>query len=242
MKNQYFGDVNDYLKYGLLRGLGNNGQYKIGVCWMLTADDNRPDGKFTTYLNEPQRWRHFDPPLFDLLQQWIISDNNRSVMLAQDMEMLPCAEFHSELISDSLQQRTAYFKEMKKKLAPCDLIFFDPDNGLEIKSAIKGRKNSAKFVYWDEISEIFKAGHSVLIYQHFRREERTAFIQRTAREIEMRLNPSKVYGFKTSHVSYFLAVQEKHSEYIASRVEWIKEHWDGQIILADLCPPADAPI
>ena len=44
MKNQYFGDVNDYRKYGLLRVFANQAAFNIGVCWMLTPDDERRDG------------------------------------------------------------------------------------------------------------------------------------------------------------------------------------------------------
>ncbi|MCJ7618838.1 MAG: hypothetical protein MUP64_01300, partial [Anaerolineae bacterium] len=69
MKNQYFGDVNDYRKYGLLRVLTNGGEIKAAVCWMLTPDDGRGDGGFTSYLEQPDKWRHFDPLLFDHLRE-----------------------------------------------------------------------------------------------------------------------------------------------------------------------------
>ena len=39
MKNQYFGDINDYRKYGLLRVLCNRGEIETAVCWMLATDD-----------------------------------------------------------------------------------------------------------------------------------------------------------------------------------------------------------
>ena len=39
MKNQYFGDVNDYRKYGLLRALQGEGSLSTLVAWMLTPDD-----------------------------------------------------------------------------------------------------------------------------------------------------------------------------------------------------------
>ena len=48
MKVQYFGDVNDYRKYVLLRLLAKSGEFKIGVCWMLTPADDRTDGKQTS--------------------------------------------------------------------------------------------------------------------------------------------------------------------------------------------------
>jgi len=229
VKNQYYGDVNDYRKYGLLRTLANKGQYKIGVCWMLTADDGRTDGKFTTYLDEPQRWRQYDPSLFDLLHKWVISGLSRNVALVQNAKVLPGAEFYSELLTAPRGYRVAYFKEMREKLATCELIFFDPDNGIETKSIAKGRRNSEKYIYWDEIGETFQAGHSILLYQHFRREERTTFIQRAVTEFQARLSPSKVYWFRTPHVVYFLNVQEKHADYIASRVRSLGEHWGSQI-------------
>ena len=44
MKNQYFGDKPDYVKYGLLRCLGNGGETSIAVCWMLTPGDGSRQG------------------------------------------------------------------------------------------------------------------------------------------------------------------------------------------------------
>jgi DNA helicase II / ATP-dependent DNA helicase PcrA len=42
VKDQYFGDVNDYIKYGLLRCLSRAG-IGVGVCWMLTPNDQGTD-------------------------------------------------------------------------------------------------------------------------------------------------------------------------------------------------------
>ena len=39
MKNQYFGDINDYRKHGILRALSNGGEVKTAVCWMLSPED-----------------------------------------------------------------------------------------------------------------------------------------------------------------------------------------------------------
>ncbi|CAA9432540.1 MAG: hypothetical protein AVDCRST_MAG37-733 [uncultured Rubrobacteraceae bacterium] len=51
MKNQYFGDVSDYRKYGLLRVLSSEGEISTGVCWMLTPSDGRTDGRKLEYLD-----------------------------------------------------------------------------------------------------------------------------------------------------------------------------------------------
>lgn len=69
MKIQYLGDVNDYRKFALLRALEKEGRFKIGVNWMLTADDDSVDGGNRGYLNDPETWRRFDPELFSLLSE-----------------------------------------------------------------------------------------------------------------------------------------------------------------------------
>ena len=53
MKNQYFGDINDYQKYGLLRTISRDTGLRLAVCWMLTPDDGRSDGKKTGYVDRP---------------------------------------------------------------------------------------------------------------------------------------------------------------------------------------------
>jgi len=37
MKNQYYGDVNIYRKYGLIRILSNSGIVRMGICWILAV-------------------------------------------------------------------------------------------------------------------------------------------------------------------------------------------------------------
>ena len=50
MKNQYFGDRNDYFKYDLLISLaGQLAAKKLSIIWMLTEDDDSQHGKKTKY-------------------------------------------------------------------------------------------------------------------------------------------------------------------------------------------------
>lgn len=71
MKNQYFGDINDYRKYGLLRILADSGKLKIGICWMLTSDDKRSDGRRISYLQSPSKWSDYDKDLFEQLKDCV---------------------------------------------------------------------------------------------------------------------------------------------------------------------------
>ena len=48
-----------------------------------------------------------------------------------------------------------------------EVVFLDPDNGVEVRSRPYGRKDSSKYVYWREVKALAKAGRSVLVYQHY---------------------------------------------------------------------------
>jgi hypothetical protein len=80
MKNQYFGDVNDYRKYGLLRAIIEASHLRVLVAWMLTPDDGSSDGKFVSYLEQPEKWSKYDPQLFQHIRS-MLSGGQRRVSL-----------------------------------------------------------------------------------------------------------------------------------------------------------------
>ena len=166
MKNQYFGDINDYRKYGLLRILISGGEIRTAVCWMLTAEDGRGDGGFIDYLEQPDRWRHFDPLLFDHLRELVQTHNLRDVRGAETSAILPNCRFAPGVLSDDAGERSRYFEGCLDIARGCDLVFFDPDNGIAVKSTLYGRTGSCKYLYWHEMERFWEGGHSLLIYQH----------------------------------------------------------------------------
>ncbi len=97
MKNQYVGDINDYRKYGLLRLLTDYGRLRTGICWMLTPDDGRTDGKFISYLQNPDRWRHYDPGLYERLSAFIV-EGDRSIARIERDGILDSASFCSSVL------------------------------------------------------------------------------------------------------------------------------------------------
>ena len=228
MKDQYFGDVNDYRKYGVLRCLAQDASVRIGVCWMLTAGDGRTDGSLTSYASRPTQWRRFDPPLFDALASFLASGGKREVGVASRLGILPGAILFQRVLSDDRAQRHAYFEEMRRVLAAASLVFFDPDNGLEVKSKPAGRKASSKYLYWSELLDTFSAGHSVLFYQHFPRQDRGRFIQRVLADLASRLR-AEVHALRTPYVAFFLAAHAKHIPSILPGLGNVSEKWTGQI-------------
>jgi len=66
MQNRYVGDVGDYVKLSILRGL--SGERRIGIAWWLFPDESHNrDGRHLGYLDQDKQWRAYDPPLFDAL-------------------------------------------------------------------------------------------------------------------------------------------------------------------------------
>lgn len=51
----------------------------------------------------------------------------------------------------------------------CDLLFFDPDNGLEVPSIPKPHPKAGKYIYWNELIPFWARGNSLLIYHHLNR-------------------------------------------------------------------------
>ena len=229
MKNQYVGDVNDYRKYGLIRALIGDQDIKVGVCWMLTSPDGGTDGDFLNYLHSPDSWEHYDPNLYGTLHEIIKTKKDRNIKRIEQSNILFDTEFYSDILSDDAVSRSLYFRNLFAQLNGVDLIFCDPDNGFEVKSTPLGRKNSSKYLYWAELKEIYSLGYSVLVYQHFTREAHDSFIERLSKRIKTETASKLVYSFRTSHVVFFLAAQERHRAYFKQRIPLVSKQWDNQI-------------
>ena len=195
---------------------------------MLTPDDHRTDGQFTHYANSPELWSKYDPGLFDHLA-CCLRNGARHVGRIEAGGLLANCAFHSEILTDRPVERRSYFARMHEQFADADLIFFDPDNGLEIKSLPLGRKQSSKFLYWHELVGAFESGKSVLLYQHFIREKRDRFTFRLSSEIAYRLGAAQTFSFRTARVVFFLASQQKHAEFFKERAAIVAGQWMGQI-------------
>lgn len=235
MKNQYFGDINDYRKYGLLRLLTNGGEIKVAVCWMLTADDDQGDGGRIKYLSQPQEWRRRDPTLYDHLERSVLQRRVRNVAEIENSSILLSCRFLSDIVPDDEQGRREYFRRLADVAHECDLVFFDPDNGIEVKSKPCGRKGSSKYLCWHEIEDFWEAGHSLLIYQHFPRLPRDPFIEGRARELIHKTGGPAVISFRTSHVVFFLVPQPECPGYFRDRSAEVVQRWADEIQVAYHC-------
>jgi hypothetical protein len=236
VKEQYVGDVNDYRKFALLRLLGRSG-LRLGVCWMLTPPDGRSDGNKLGYLDQPAYERH-DAELFALLRRVRSEPDARRLILIEGSEILPGAVFVNTIAPEPLFERQLWFKQASAALAETDLIFFDPDNGIEVSSVAKGRRNSSKYVYRDELAATYRAGHSLLVYQHFQRTERESFIQAVGQDLRRLAPGAEIWAIRTSHVVFMLAIQPRHRPALSQAAHLILETADPKFLHAHLIAPA----
>jgi hypothetical protein len=228
MKNQYFGDINDYRKYGLLRVLQSEGG-RLLVAWMLTPDDGSRDGGRRSYLRDPGAWAHYDPELFAGLAELLRAAPAPAVSLIERSALLPRTAYYSAVVPDSATERDAWREGLLAAARGANLVFVDPDNGIEVRSKPIGRKGSSKYVAWREIRGLWDAGCSTLIYQHFRREPRAAFAGRVAAELRARTGARFVQALRTSHVLYLLAAQDRHARQFREAIARLPQRWGGQI-------------
>jgi hypothetical protein len=215
VKNQYFGDVNDYVKYGLLRFIAADSGLKAMLCWMLTPDDDRGDGGKLQYLREPGRWRHHDPELFDALQGMSLARmDRRSISLIEQTNLLPRTSFFSEILADDAFARRGYFDGLWRNAAGADFIFFDPDNGMEVDSVPLGRQGSSKYLYWCEARDTYRRGHSLVLFQHFPRVKRDHFIEFLANRTIQETGAAKVIALRSINAVFFLVPQPRHRQLV----------------------------
>ncbi|HEV2675508.1 MAG TPA: hypothetical protein VGV37_13270 [Aliidongia sp.] len=170
MQDRYAGDIGDYLKLAILRSIMP--EHRLGVAWWMYPDEgHNGDGRHTDYLNHAEQWRHFDPELFDNLGR-IVKLENRRVSALQEADLLPGAVYCTEQIPTAglrIERRAArdeWFQRVKSDLDDCDLLFLDPDNGLETKGFDSGAPKAGKSVGLKELQALQRPGRTIVVYHH----------------------------------------------------------------------------
>lgn len=172
MKNQYFADIGDFGKYGLLRFLANQGII-ISINWYMTCDDGSNDGHFRQYLDNGQ-YRNRDPQLFDELYK-MHQLRNYSIEAFEEKQLIPNATYYQAFIdspgwsnkasTERLSERVQWHKDALAFCRDSSLIFLDPDNGLS-KNSVNGWLTSPKYVFVDEALDYYRLGSDLVYYCH----------------------------------------------------------------------------
>lgn len=226
MKDRYVGDQTDYLKYALLRRLQGVRKGSLAMCWMLTEDDHGRDGNQLKYLERPAKYREVDPGLFDALES-LVRRGRRSVRDVASTDILSRARFVDWKLSDDIDERLQYFEIVQEIAPPGSLLFFDPDNGLEVKKP-KGHKDSNKYIYWDEI-ERYAPDRSLVIFQHWRREKKAKTINDAFSRLEAHLPNHEAFALAGPRVLLLIAALPAEAKSLLTATRQVEDAWPTPI-------------
>ena len=164
MQDNYVGDIGDYGKYGLLRGICSEG-LSLSVNWYRVTPrkvGKQNDGRYTNYLTMPQIYKEYDPLLFDALHRIVCVQKDRRIERIEQENLFP-AQYFSDEISNV---RFTWHQNALRKTKGTDVVFLDPDNGLETLNMFGTNGATEKHVKWVELKDYYDRGQDVILYQH----------------------------------------------------------------------------
>ncbi|WP_165076329.1 MULTISPECIES: hypothetical protein [unclassified Desulfovibrio] len=212
MQDRYVGDIGDYGKLGLLRAITKH-RLTLAINWYKTIPGahelkKQDDGKFTKYLKDSS-YSLYDPELYDQLQ--IIVNKHRNIETIENDELgIVHAEFYGVPVPKG--ERKLWHTTALEKLGGKDIVFLDPDNGIETQAMVAEKRTSQKHVKWAEIAGYYNQGQSILIYQHQPRIKEKDFIKKLQAKPEFK-NADYIRIIKYSRYTsrfYILLLHKKH--------------------------------
>ncbi len=181
---------------------------RLGVVWYLFPDESHnSDGKHLGYLQKPEDYRVCDPQLFQLLQSLLFDEfgqlvaSARHTTGAEAVGLLPTGTiFYSEPLKFPAEVpfaarsalRVGWFEEALVATKEADLIFLDPDNGIECASVSRTAASGPSMCMGTTSMPFASRGQSLIIYHHLGRNGTHAQqIERLIQKARTRIRPTK---------------------------------------------------
>ena len=200
---------------------------------MLTPDDNSGHGGKIDYLNQPGGWRANDPDLFGHLAAALKGGGARHVGMVEDNNLIPGARYYSDILEDGVAAREAYMKTMLERFQGLDLVFFDPDSCLQVKSVQPGWKRFSKYLTCKNAEANFATGASLLIYQHYPFLKRDAYARVQVKRLADATGAKEIIPISTPHVLFLLVLHPRHVAAAQRALRAVENGWPGQIWQVD---------
>jgi len=159
MRYLFLGDQGDYMKLAILRALGPG--CRVGVVWWLVQEARHE------YLDDPDTWRDIDNHVFDELERIVQAQKKDEEKRIEKLERLIGAHCVSrEPIPQSEGERNVWFSNVIDAMEGCDLVFIDPDKGLELESFSPGSARSVEYIQSRELRALKRPKRCLILYQH----------------------------------------------------------------------------
>lgn len=238
MQDRYAGDVGDYGKYGLLNQIckESGGSVRLGVNWFYVTreEKQRGDGRHIRYLsdmgNDSGRYAACFPELYDKLKR--IVAGRRSIKEIERGRILPMETvFYSEPLpyssvkpSEKEEDRENWFNESLPRLNDADIIFLDPDNGIQTDKVRKTRIEAIKYVFIDEIKRYYELGKSLIIYNHRDRKPKPEYDRKLTDSLGQITCPTGIEVLRFKRVSvrdFIFLIQKDHRDLIDQTIDYL---------------------
>ena len=215
MQDGYTGDVGDFGKYGLLNEIckKSNGSIRLGINWFYVEGGEK--GKHTKYLRDDyknsKKYKVCFPELYDQLKSIVDNDRRSIKEIEKDLVLPKETVFYSKPLPSSSVNRENWFKESLTKLKRADIIFLDPDNGIQTDKVKKTQIKAIKYVFKDEIKRYYELNKSLIIYNHKDRKPQSEYNRKilgVRHYVEM-WNDIRVLRFKRVSVRDFVFLTQK---------------------------------
>jgi hypothetical protein len=108
------------------------------------------------------------------------------------------------------KNRGSYFERLPSESLSAPVVFLDPDNGLEVRSA--GAKDGTKYVTYEEIASIFGRmddASALVIYQHLPRIHRKLFLYGTADRLAAELKCQMPLSISDNQIAFIMLAKTK---------------------------------
>jgi hypothetical protein len=211
-------------------------------------------------LRDERQFRKCDPELFDSLQGIFgdptehFQEAGRSVAAIESGSILPPdtiyygasqASGKTMPVSMRLQLRNRWIQAALATTAKADVVFIDPDNGIECRSVRRTSLKGPKYIFWDDIAAFASPGRaqSLVIYHHTNRRKASSTgvdssyeqVLELKAEFQNRipqLSTSAVLYTRGTRRAFFVAATDNHRAALETRLDRLFETpWKDHFIL-----------
>ena len=198
MQLRYVGGIGDFGKFALLRHLRKD--RRLAVCWYLTGETQATEERerHFDYLKHPDHFRHFAPEVFDQLAEFAGGSGGvvDPLIELQANKILGNAVFLRKEVPKRISLRQLWVDELVAAARDSNLVFLDPDRGIE------GKRLTNKHVALAEIAALRLPDRALIVsHQQSGRKSEVKFLADRMRSlgcdpveiIRLRLVTSRLY-------------------------------------------------
>ena len=216
MRDEYVGDIGDFGKYALLRALCGKPKspglnLNMGVVWYFNKDAGK-HGHFTNYLFRQFPMAKVDLCVYNTLAH-LVSSGKRKVSELEQTKILPVNpdNYFRDNVPSDVKCRDKWANRAIEATDGVDLIFLDPDTGIEPKNP---SKPLSEYVRKAELKCFIAQNQSVVVYQNSSPNTEIDFLRIGDLEKELCL---PVWMFQWGSRYFLIIPHEKHKELLRER-------------------------